>query len=108
MNMTAPAKRESIVIGNSTHPVSKLVTSLLARPVPNRPELWYVRTVDDTVTITYRPGDATLCFYPFGFDQFKEHVKLNTLPNLEVVSVPDYDKYFGNTILAELLDRQSV
>lgn len=98
--------RESIVIGNSTHPVQEYVRGLYARPVPNRPDLWYVRTVSDAVTITYRPSDRTLCFYEFGFDVFKEHVKMGTLPYVEVVDVPDYDKHFGNTILAELLDMQ--
>ena len=108
ISSVSSVKREAIAIAKSQHPVGKLVTSLLAKPVPNHPELWYVRTMTDTVTITYRPGDQSLCFYPFGFDVFKEHIKLGTLPNLEIVSMPDYDKYIGNTILAGLLDMQSV
>ena len=104
MIMTASVNRASIAIGNSEHPVGKLVTSLLARPVPNRTDLWYVRTVSDKVTITYRPFDQSLCFYPFGFDVFKEHIKMGTLPHAEVVDIPENSKYIGSTILAELRD----
>lgn len=104
MIMTASVNRTSIAIGNSEHPVGKLVTSLLARPVPNRTDLWYVRTVSDKVTITYRPFDQSLCFYPFGFDVFKEHIKMGTLPHAEAVDIPENSKYIGSTILAELRD----
>lgn len=94
--------RESIVIGNNEHPVAKQVVSLLAKPVPGCADLWYVRTKKDTVTITYRPSDSTLCFYEFGFAQFRKHVEEKSLPSVEVVDLDPSDKWIGNKINKEL------
>lgn len=99
------AHRESIVIGNSEHPVQQYVTGLLARPVPGRDDLWYIRTTTDDVTITYRPRDRSLCFYELSFAEFKAAVVAKTLPNVDVVDLPDTDKYIGNAIFRELNDR---
>ena len=92
------ATRESIVLGNSEHPVADLVVSLMAKPVPSRDDLWYIRTKSDAVTVTYRPSDRSLCVYEFGFAEFKQHVANKTLPNLEVYDVPQTDKYIGNAV----------
>ena len=94
--------RESIAIGNSAHPVGELVVSLLAKPVPGLNDLWYIRTKSDTVTITYRPADRSLCFYEFGFAEFRKHVEDKTLPNIEVVDLDPSDKWIGNKINKEL------
>lgn len=102
-NFEPSAHRESIAIGNSDHPVAKLVSSLMARPVPGRKDLWYIRTIKDDVTITYRPSDSSLCFYEFGFSEFKQRVLDNILPNLDVVTVPPTDKWVGNVVVAELV-----
>lgn len=99
---SAPVRRESIVIGNSEHPVNELVVSLLAKPVPGCDDLWYVRTKKDTVTITYRPADKTMCFYEFGFAEFRKHVENKTLPNLDVIDIDPTSKYLGNEINREL------
>lgn len=90
--------RESIAIGNSEHPVADLVVSLLARPVPGRDDLWYIRTKSDKCTVTYRPSDRSLCVYEFGFAEFKQHVANKTLPNIDVYDVPETDKWVGNEI----------
>ena len=92
------ATRESIVLGNSEHPVADLVVSLMARPVPGRDDLWYIRTKSDSVTVTYRPSDRSLCVYEFGFEAFKQHVKDGTLPNIDVYDVPETDKWVGNAV----------
>ena len=92
------AVRESIAIGNSEHPVGELVVSLLAKPVPSRSDLWYIRTISDKCTVTYRPADKSFCVYEFGFEAFKQHVKAGTLPNIDVYDIGDTDKYIGNEI----------
>ena len=92
------AVRESIILGNSEHPVGELVVSMLAKPVPGRADLWYIRTISDKCTVTYRPADRSLCVYEFGFAEFRKHVEASTLPNLEVYDVPDTDKYVGNAV----------
>ena len=96
--------RESIVIGNSEHPVAKLVTSLLAKPVPGHSDLWYVRTNKDNIVVTYRPRDKSLAFHEMSYLTFKEHVQANTLPLIDVVDIPDTDKWIGNAIYRELVD----
>ena len=94
--------RESIAIGNSAHPVTEYVTGLLARPVPGREDLWYIRTKDDQTVITYRPSDRTLSFYEMSFADFRKLVESQTLPSIDVLEVPDTDKYIGNVICREL------
>lgn len=93
--------RESIAIGNSEHPVSA-VASLLARPVPGREDLWYIRTKGDRQTVTFRPADRSLCFYDFSFEEFKKHVSEGTLPNLDIIVVPDTEKWIGNYVVQGL------
>lgn len=95
------AHRESIAIGNSEHPVGKLA-SLLAKPVPGRADLWYIRTKEDRQTVTFRPADRTLCFYDFSFEEFKKRVVEGTLPNLDVMTVPDTEKWIGNCVVQGL------
>lgn len=97
------AHRESFTIGNSEHPVAKHVVSLLAKPVTGRSDLWYIRTKKDTVTITYRPSDSSLCFYEFGFAKFRKHVEEKTLPNIEPINVSKEDKWLGSVIVRELV-----
>lgn len=92
------ARREPIAIGNSEHPVAKLA-SLLAKPVPGRADLWYIRTKDDRQTVTFRPADRTLCFYDFSFEEFKKRVQAGTLPDLDVFMVPDTEKWIGNYVV---------
>ena len=99
------ANRESIVIGNSTHPVVEYVRGLYVYPVPGRTDLWYVRSTADDMVITYRLRDRTLCFYEMSFAEFKQHVEASTLPNVDVVDIPDTEKYIGNAIFRELNDR---
>ena len=96
------AVRESIAIGNSAHPVAEYVTSMLARPVPGRDDLWYIRTKDDQTVITYRKSDRTLSFYEMSFADFRKLVESQTLPSIDVLEVPDTDKYIGNVICREL------
>lgn len=95
-------RRESIVLGNSDHPVGDLVVGLLAKPVPGCSDLWYVRTKKDTVTITYRPADDSLCFYELSFAEFRKHVEDKTLPSVEVVDNDPTSKNLGTTINREL------
>ena len=95
------ARREPIAIGNSEHPVGQ-VASLVARPVPGRDDLWYIRTHGDREVVTYRPSDHTLCFYNFSFEEFKKRVQEGTLPNLDIIQVPDNEKWIGNTVLMYL------
>ena len=96
------AVRESIAIGNSAHPVTEYVTGLLARPVPGREDLWYIRTKDDQTVITYRKSDRTLSVYEMSFADFRKRVESQTLPAIEVLEIPDTDKYIGNVIYREL------
>ena len=92
------AVRESIAIGNSAHPVAEYVTSLLARPVPGREDLWYIRTKDDQTVITYRKSDRTLSFYEMSFADFRRLVESRALPSVDVLDIPETDKYIGNTV----------
>ena len=94
--------RESIAVCNSAHPVAELLTSLLAKPVPGRVDLWYVRTKDDQTVVTYRPSDRTLSVYEMSFADFRKRVESQTLPAIEVLEIPDTDKYIGNVIYREL------
>lgn len=98
--------RESIVIGNSTHPVQEYVRGLYVYPVPGRVDLWYARSTADDVVVTYRQRDRTLCFYEMSFAEFKQHVEASTLPNVDVVEIPETDKYIGNAIWREFKDRE--
>ena len=90
--------RESIAVCNSAHPVAKLLTSLLAKPVPGRVDLWYVRTKDDQTVVTYRPSDRTLSVYEMSFADFRKLVESRSLPSVDVLDVPETDKYIGNAV----------
>ena len=96
------AVRESVAIGNSEHPVTEYVTSLLARPVPGREDLWYVRTKDDRTVVTYRKSDRTLSFYEMSFADFRSMVESQSLPSVDVLDIPETDKYIGNAIYRAL------
>ena len=90
--------RESIAVCNSAHPVAELLTSLLAKPVPGRVDLWYVRTKDDQTVVTYRPSDRTLSVYEMSFADFRKLVESRSLPSVDVLDVPETDKYIGNAV----------
>ena len=90
--------RESIAVCNSAHPVAELLTSLLAKPVPGRVDLWYIRTKDDQTVITYRKSDRTLSFYGMSFADFRSMVESHSLPSVDVLDIPETDKYIGNTV----------
>ena len=90
--------RESIAVCNSAHPVAELLTSLLAKPVPGRVDLWYVRTKDDRTVVTYRPSDRTLSVYEMSFADFRKLVESRSLPSVDVLDVPETDKYIGNAV----------
>ena len=90
--------RESIAVCNSAHPVAELLTSLLAKPVPGRVDLWYIRTKDDQTVITYRKSDRTLSFYGMSFADFRRLVESRALPSVDVLDIPETDKYIGNTV----------
>ena len=94
--------RESITIGNSAHPVLKYTAGLLARPVPGREDLWYIRTKDDQTVITYRKSDRTLAFYEMSFADFRKLVESQSLPSVDVLDIPETDKYIGNAIYRTL------
>ena len=94
--------RESIAVCNSAHPVAELLTSLLAKPVPGRVDLWYVRTKDDQTVVTYRPSDRTLSVYEMSFADFRKLVESRSLPSVDVLDVPETDKYIGNAIYRTL------
>ena len=94
--------RESIAVCNSVHPVAELLTSLLAKPVPGRVDLWYVRTKDDQTVVTYRPSDRTLSGYEMSFADFRKLVESRSLPSVDVLDVPETDKYIGNAIYRTL------
>ena len=94
--------RESIAVCNSVHPVAELLTSLLAKPVPGRVDLWYVRTKDDQTVVTYRPSDRTLSVYEMSFADFRKLVESRSLPSVDVLDVPETDKYIGNAIYRTL------
>lgn len=96
------AVRESIAIGNSAHPVAEYVTNMLARPVPGREDLWYIRTKDDQTVITYRKSDRTLSFYEMSFADFRSMVESHSLPSVDVLDIPETDKYIGNAIYRAL------
>ena len=96
------AVRESIAIGNSAHPVAEYVTGMLARPVPGRDDLWYIRTKDDQTVITYRKSDRTLSFYEMSFADFRKQVESHALPSVDVLDIPETDKYIGNVIYRTL------
>ena len=96
------AVRESIAIGNSAHPVAEYVTGMLARPVPGREDLWYIRTKDDQTVITYRKSDRTLSFYEMSFADFRGLVESRALPSVDVLDIPETDKYIGNVIYRTL------
>ena len=96
------AVRESIAIGNSAHPVAEYATSMLARPVPGRDDLWYIRTKDDQTVITYRKSDRTLSFYEMSFADFRKKVESRSLPSVEVLVIPETDKYIGNAVYRTL------
>ena len=90
--------RESIAVCNSAHPVAELLTSLLVKPVPGRVDLWYVRTKDDQTVVTYRPSDRTLSVYEMSFADFRKLVESRSLPSVDVLDVPETDKYIGNAV----------
>ena len=90
--------RESIAVCNSAHPVAELLTSLLAKPVPGRVDLWYVRTKDDQTVVTYRPSDRTLSVYEMSFADFRGLVESHSLPSVDVLDIPETDKYIGNVV----------
>ena len=92
------AVRESIAVCNSAHPVAELLTSLLAKPVPGREDLWYIRTKDDQTVVTYRPSDRTLSFYEMSFADFRSMVESHSLPSVDVLDIPETDKYIGNAV----------
>ena len=98
--------RESITIGNSAHPVTEYVTGLLARPVPGRDDLWYIRTKDDQMVITYRKSDQTLSFYEMSFADFRKRVESQTLPSIDVLDIPETDKYIGNVVYRVLSEQK--
>ena len=98
--------RESITIGNSVHPVLKYTAGLLARPVPGREDLWYIRTKDDQTVITYRPSDRTLSLYEMSFADFRKLVESQTLPSIDVLEIPETDKYIGNVVYRVLSEQK--
>ena len=66
--------------------------------VPGREDLWYIRTKDDQTVITYRKSDRTLSFYGMSFADFRRLVESRALPSVDVLDIPETDKYIGNTV----------
>lgn len=102
---TFSTHKKSITICNNDHPVLKYVSSAIAKKVPGKEGLYYIRAKDDSFMFTYRETDNSVQLWQCTYEEFKNHIKNSTCPeNMpEVSDVPETDKYIGNVILNDIL-----